>query len=158
MPRLFLRRANPTFFIGYQGVIVAALGTGITSAMADSTTDTPPILAAYYDFLSINTWGWILITVGVVLVVGLFNKLAATIGLFFLLMLLIMRLGFQVQEAISLGLDESWRELLPTVAGLPILYAFVSGVLSLTMEPFTYIDPTNPDVTVIVNGNGHEEE
>lgn len=152
--RLFLRRSHPTFFIAYQGVIVAALGTGVASILADPDAPTPPILASFYGWLPINAWGWIYLAVGVVLMVGLFVQRAARVGIGLALLLLSVRLGFQLQQTFLLWHNgASARELLPSIAGLPILYAFVSSVLAMAMEPFSN-PATSPDKTVIVVDNG----
>lgn len=160
MPHLLLRRRHPSLFVNYHGVIVAALGTGICSALADRSTPPPPILLSFYTWLPIHIWGYIYVAVGVVLVVGLFYSNAARLGLVFMLSLLFIRLGFQLWQAYDIWREgASPSELLPIVAGLPILYAFVASVASMAMEPFSNPD-SDPDMPVfrIPNGrgNGHE--
>lgn len=157
MPKVFLHRSHPTLFFSYQGVTVAALGTGLASALADSSTIPPPILSSFYNWLSINIWGYIYLVVGVILIVGFYSRKVARAGLALILLLLSIRLGFQLQQAVILWQDgATFRELLPTIAGLPILYAFVSSVLAMTMEPFSN-PSTSPDITVVSmsDGNGH---
>lgn len=149
--KLFLRRAHPSFFVSYQGVIVAALGTGAASAMADPDAPVPPILESFYKWLPINVWGWIYLAVGIVLVVGLFERHAARFGLGMILALLLTRLGLQLQQAITIWHQGTTaKELLPIAAGLPILYAFVSCVAAMAMEPFS-----NPDAIRISNEEDH---
>lgn len=149
MPKMFLRRAHPGFFISYQGATVAALGTGLASAAADPIAPTPPLLSSFYDLMGINAWGWIYVVVGLILVVGLYVPRVARWGLFAFTTLLIARLGLQIQQGVILWHGgATWRELLPTIAGLPILYGFVSNVIAMTAEPFTN-PASSPDMTVI---------
>jgi len=156
MPKLFLRAAHPLFLIGYQGVIVMMLWTGAASALADPDAGSPPILIAFYEFWPINAWGWVYLAVGVVLVVGLFEEHAARAGLGLTVLFLTMRLVFQMRQTLIIWQDGApWRELLNTVAGLGILYGFVSCVFMMLMTPFSYVDPTDPDVTVFRTSNGN---
>lgn len=157
MPGLLLRKMNPTFFLRYLGVFIAALWTGMTSTLADPDAGAPPILASLYGVIPIQVWGWAYLIVGSVLAVGLFGERTARAGLALVFALLSIRFGFQIWQVFAIWQDGApWREVLSTGSGLGILLGFVLCVFSMVMESFTTIDPTDPD-TVVFLTNGNEE-
>src|SRR5687768_16118457 len=105
MGGIFLRRSHPQFFVAYQGALVAAVGTGLASVLADPHGVSAPILEAFYDLMGIHAWGWLYLATGAVLAIGLWTPRAARLGLAVLLGLLLARMGLQLQQ-----LAIMWRD------------------------------------------------
>jgi len=164
MPKIFLKHSHPSLFVFYHGVIVTMLGTGLASVLSNPSNEKPPILETFYRFLPINVWGVLYIILGIVLVVGLFSYKYARLGLKLAGWALLVRLIFQLWQSFFIWRDDLsgvWYdrcvELMPKIAGLPILYGFVVILQGMLQEPFTNPD-ASPDITAfrVPNGDGDD--
>lgn len=156
---MFLKRAHPTMFIFYKAVFVVMFGVGITSALANPSAESPPILKSFFNFIPINIWGYLYILISIILFVGLFIPKVTRLGLKLSGGALLIRLLFQLWEGFFIAQEigwQSWREWLPTVSGLPILLGLSWIVQGMLQEPFSNPD-SSPDINVLRIPNGDDD-